>query len=82
MSKATTTKALSVLLRDFRKSKQLNQSELANLAGGIKQATVSNFENNPDAARVETLFKLVNALGLEIHLVEKKSTSVKEGDAW
>lgn len=82
MGKVTTTKALSVLLRDFRKGKGLNQSELANLAGGIKQATVSHFENNPGPAKVETFLKLVNALDLEIHLVEKKLPETKKGDFW
>lgn len=69
--KATTPKALGIMLRDKRKRKSITQSDLANLAGGIKQATISNFENNPNNAQVETLFKIASALGLEIHLVEK-----------
>ena len=80
--KATTTKALGVMLRDHRKHKSITQSELSKRAGGLKQSTVSNFENNPGVARVDTLFKLVNALGLEIHIVEKKPPSKLEGDEW
>ncbi|GAB4293408.1 MAG: type II toxin-antitoxin system antitoxin HipB [Methylophaga sp.] len=82
MSKVTTTKALGIMVRDHRKQQEITQAELARLAGGIKQSTVSNFENNPAAARIDTLFKLVNALGLEIHLVEKKPPSSSGEDEW
>lgn len=82
MSKVTTTKALGIMLRDHRKREEITQAELAQLAGGIKQSTVSNFENNPAAAKVDTLFKLVNALGLEIQIVEKKHPSSLGVDEW
>ncbi len=82
MAKATTTKALGIMLRDHRKREEITQADLARLAGGIKQSTVSNFENNPAAAKVDTLFKLVNALGLEIHLVEKRAPSSLGADEW
>lgn len=80
--KAVTTKALGIMLRDNRKEKSITQSELAKLAGGIKQATVSNFENNPGVTKVETLFKLVNALDLEIHIVKKEGPSKLGADEW
>lgn len=70
------------MLRDHRKRQDITQADLASLAGGIKQSTVSNFENSPAAAKVDTLFKLVNALGLEIHIVEKKQTSSLGEDEW
>lgn len=82
MAKVTTTKALGIMLRDQRKREEITQADLARLAGGIKQSTVSNFENNPAAAKVDTLFKLVNALGLEIHLVEKSAPSSLGADEW
>jgi len=82
MTKAVTTKALGIMLRDHRKKIDVTQTELARLAGGIKQATVSNFENNPSAAKVDTLFKLANALGLEIHIIEKKSAPSLGVDEW
>lgn len=82
MTKVTTSKALGVMLRDARKGKNITQSQLANLAGGIKQATVSNFENNPSNAQVETLFKLASALGLEIHLVEKSAPQSIGDETW
>lgn len=82
MAKATTTKALGIMLRDHRKRQEITQTDLAKLAGGIKQSTVSNVENNPATAKVDTLFKLVNALGLEIHLVEKSKPSSPGADEW
>lgn len=82
MTKATTTKALGIMLRDHRKREAVTQADLARFAGGIKQSTVSNFENNPATAKVETLFKLVNALGLEIHLIEKQTPSSLGADEW
>lgn len=82
MSKVTTSKALGVILRDARKHKHITQSQLANLAGGIKQATVSKFENDPSNAQVETLFKLASALGLEIHLVEKTARRSSGDETW
>ena len=82
MKKITTTKALGIMLRDYRKKESITQTDLAKLAGGIKQSTVSNFENNPTTARIDTLFKLVNALGLEMHLVEKKAQLPLGDDEW
>jgi len=82
MTKATTTKALGIMLRDHRKRDDITQTDLAKLAGGIKQSTVSNFENNPATARIDTLFKLANALDLEIHLVERKAPSPLGEDEW
>ena len=82
MTKATTTKALGIMLRDHRKKASITQADLAKLAGGIKQSTVSNFENNPTTARVDTLFKLVKALGLEIHIEVKKVQPLLRNDEW
>jgi HTH-type transcriptional regulator/antitoxin HipB len=37
-------------------------------AVGIKQNTVSKMEMNAGTTKVETLFKVVNSLGLELHI--------------
>lgn len=59
------------MLLDHSKLQGITQSDLAWSTGGIKHSTVSNIENNPATAKVDTLFKLLNGLGLEIHFVEK-----------
>jgi HTH-type transcriptional regulator/antitoxin HipB len=56
---------LAVVVRDQRKKLKLSQSEAGDLVG-LKQATVSAFENKPDSTKLETLFRLLAALNLEV----------------
>lgn len=53
-----------------RQKNNWTQSDLAKKIG-IKQATVSNFENNPDNITLTTFFKLMQALDLTMVLYEK-----------
>ncbi len=66
----TTPKTLAVYLRDYRKQQKFSQSEIANKVG-LRQATISDFEKNPDKVTVETVCKIVSALGLEMQLLPK-----------
>lgn len=68
--KITSPEMLAIALRKARASKRLTQQETAQLVG-VKQATVSAFENHPERSRVETLFKLIAALGLELYVTER-----------
>jgi len=63
---------LANALRDRRKILKLSQNEMASTVG-MKQATVSSFENKPEGTKLSTLFKLLSVLGLEIHIVPKGS---------
>ncbi|MFD1007004.1 MULTISPECIES: helix-turn-helix domain-containing protein [Oceanisphaera] len=75
----TTAGMLAHAVRDERKKRQLSQQSLAELAA-IKQSTISAFENNPDGTKLETLFKLLSELGLELHLAERdKPSSIGSG---
>ncbi|AHF01694.1 DNA-binding protein [Thiomicrospira aerophila AL3] len=65
-------KELAVVLQNQRLSLDISQSQLAELAC-TRQATVSNFENNPAQAKIETLFKLLSALELELEVRPKGS---------
>ncbi|AWB69196.1 transcriptional regulator (plasmid) [Saccharobesus litoralis] len=65
-------KQLSAYLRDERKGQSLTQQEVAKQVG-IKQNTVSNFENNPDDCTVKTLFKLLSSLELELNVSPKNT---------
>ena len=60
--------ALALYVREQRKSKKLTQSDIAEQVG-IKQDTVSDFENRPKGTKVETLFKILAATGLEVHIL-------------
>jgi HTH-type transcriptional regulator/antitoxin HipB len=63
-------KNLALYVSDQRKKLKLTQARAGDLVG-LKQKTLSAFENNPDGTRVETLFRILAANGLEMHLVPK-----------
>ena len=63
-------KDLALYLNDKRKQLKMSQSEVADLVG-LKQDTISKFENSPDNSRIDTLFRILSALNLNISLVEK-----------
>lgn len=75
--KVTSPALLANAVRDQRKIKKLTQSQTAELVG-IKQSTVSDFENRPDSTKLETLFKILSALDLELQVVQKGITLDKE----
>ncbi|MBN3216833.1 helix-turn-helix domain-containing protein [Pectobacterium polaris] len=77
--KITSAGMLAHAMRDERKTRKLNQSQVAE-SMGIKQSTVSDFENHPEGTRLETLFKLLAALDLELHLSKRGEPQV--GQAW
>ncbi|GAB1099546.1 type II toxin-antitoxin system antitoxin HipB [Shewanella algae] len=64
----------------IRQKNGWTQSELAKKVG-IKQATISNFENNPNKTTLSTFFKLVQAMDLTLSIQEKTQlTSPSEND--
>lgn len=63
-------KDLAVALADQRRKLGKTQTEVADLTV-LRQATISQLENNPESTQLKTLFKLLSALNLEIHLEEK-----------
>ena len=71
--KVTSPSLLAAAVRDQRKLSKLTQSEAAKQVG-IKQTTVSDFVLRPESTKLETLFKLLSALDLELHVVKRGST--------
>jgi HTH-type transcriptional regulator / antitoxin HipB len=65
--KVTTTKQLANYLQDTRHNQGISQSKIAEKIG-LRQGTVSNFEQNPASTKLDTLFKLLSALELEIEI--------------
>ncbi|MCJ8273474.1 MAG: helix-turn-helix domain-containing protein [Psychrosphaera sp.] len=61
----TSPQMLANILREQRKQQKLSQNDAA-ASVGIKQTTISAFENAPNGTRLETLFKLLAALDLEL----------------
>ena len=54
----------------IRQKNNWSQTELAKRVG-IKQSTISNFENNPNLTTLSTFFKLLQAMNLTLKLGEK-----------
>ena len=71
--KVTNSKQLSAYLKDARLNMKLSQSKVGSKVG-IRQDTVSSFEQNPDSTKLETLFKILSALNLELDLKVRNVT--------
>lgn len=69
-NKARDTKQLGLILSNVRKTGKLTQSALA-LEAGILQKTVSAVERGEGGSSLETLFRILAALDLEIR-IEKR----------
>ncbi|GAB7213931.1 MULTISPECIES: helix-turn-helix domain-containing protein [Dickeya] len=63
--KVTNSKQLSSYLKDVRITQKLSQGKVASKVG-IRQDTVSSFEQHPDSTKLETFFKILSALNLEL----------------
>ena len=57
-----------------RKKLRLSQAEVADLVG-LKQKTISAFENNPDGTQLATAFRILSALQLTLQAKEKNQDS-------
>jgi HTH-type transcriptional regulator/antitoxin HipB len=80
MQKVTSAKVLGQILKSTRSQKGLTQEQAGNLVG-ITQAMVSRIERGESNARIDTLFRLMSALELEVAVkpIEKETG---EGDNW
>lgn len=61
---------LANYLKLVRQRNNWTQSDLASRIG-IKQATISNFENNPEKTTLTTLFKILQSLEMSMVVFEK-----------
>lgn len=60
-------KQLSDHLKLIRTQNSWSQAEVAKRVG-VKQSTISNFENDPDRCQLQTLFKILQALDVTIQV--------------
>jgi len=63
-------KELALLIVNQRKKLKLSQTEVGNLVG-LKQKTISALENKPESTQLDTLFRVLSALNLDIQLLSK-----------
>ncbi|MHA2940129.1 type II toxin-antitoxin system antitoxin HipB [Vibrio sp. RC27] len=77
-------KQLADMMLLVRQKNGWTQSELAKKVG-IKQATISNFENNPNKTTLSTFFKLAQAMELTLSIQEKSqvaSLNKNDDESW
>ena len=67
-------KELALLVSNHRKKLKLSQSDVGQSVG-LKQQTVSTFENKPEGTKLETLFDILSALNLDIKITPKDKTA-------
>ncbi len=77
MIPVTSPENLGKVLRLYRKNQGLTQIE-AGSKFNLPQKTVSRIEAGAAAVRLDTLFKYMSALGLEIHLEPRNQLSDDE----
>lgn len=73
----TSPETLGKVLRRYRKNAGLSQSD-AGKKFNLPQKTVSNIESGLSGVRLGTLFRLMSALGLEMHLELREEASKNE----
>ena len=82
--KVTNSTQLSAYLKDIRQTRKLSQGKVA-CKVGIRQDTVSSFERNADATKLETLFKILSALELELVIQPRNAppgVAEENGGGW
>jgi HTH-type transcriptional regulator/antitoxin HipB len=65
---------LANTLKLVRQQNHWTQSDLATLIG-IKQAAISNVENNPEKTTLTTLFKLLQSIEISVVIVGKNDVT-------
>ena len=72
-------KEFALLAMSQRKKLKLSQSEVGSLVG-LKQKTISAFENKPESTQLETLFRILSALNLDVALSDKDDSEKKNSE--
>ena len=61
---------LGQAIRRFRKKKKLSQADVAK-PFNLRQATVSNLERGEESKKLDTVFRVLSSLNLEVSIQEK-----------
>lgn len=81
-TKAINPISLGVIIKSARKKKGLTQTE-AGKSVGIDQTTISKIERGESNARIDTLFRILAALDMELFVKPREKTAAtSEGDIW
>lgn len=63
-------KELALQVMGQRKKLKLSQADVGELVG-LKQQTISEFENKPESTKLNTLFLILSAVQLDVNLLGK-----------
>ncbi|OGT47280.1 MAG: transcriptional regulator [Gammaproteobacteria bacterium RIFCSPHIGHO2_12_FULL_41_15] len=74
-----TPKELALYFHQQRKRQSLSQHKISDLVG-LKQTTVSSFENHPESTKLDTLFRLLAAANLEFEILPRDD--IKTQSEW
>ena len=66
-------------LKLIRTNNNWTQAEIAKRVG-VKQATISNFENDPDCCQLQTLFKIMQALQVSMSIQSHENENENENE--
>ncbi len=81
-TKITSPESLGHIFRSIRKKKGLSQTE-AGRSVGIDQPTLSKIERGESNVRIDTLFRLMAALDMEMIVRPRdRSSNKSEGGHW
>jgi HTH-type transcriptional regulator/antitoxin HipB len=75
------SKSLGSALKRQRKAKKLSQDAVGT-PFKLDQTTISSIEQGAPGTRLETLFRILAALDLEMVVRSKKHTSAEDGENW
>ncbi len=67
-------KTLALLVSNQRKKLKLSQADVGELVG-LKQTTISAFENKPERTKLETFFRILSAVNLDLALLDKNKVN-------
>jgi len=81
MQKAISPQNLGQILKSTRSQKGLTQEQAGNLVG-LTQAMISRIERGESNARVDTLFRLLAALELDMTVQPRMDDVKSSGDNW
>lgn len=70
-------KELALLVINRRKKLNLSQAAVANRVG-LKQKTVSAFENKPEGTKLDTLFRILSAVKLDVSVLIKDNAAIMQ----
>ncbi|MAD15252.1 MAG: transcriptional regulator [Alteromonadaceae bacterium] len=74
-------KQLANQLLLIRTKNNWTQQDIAAKAG-VKQATISNFENDPERCQLQTVFKIMQALQVHMQVSDTALNTMSDEDSW